>query len=233
MGFIYENSACTIAATWARDGSEGCFISREPSSINLPIIKLLSQGRQLVDHHILEIDNYLDDVYWECDELIASEYFLKGIPDELWDLTTLHQDTTLEGHHSLDFDDESKLRQAWSAPVGQYSDCEFSRNSDKFKALAGLANKMRDAAGDQYVARLWRKDLHRQSCWVPDIDSRFRFDRYTATTYVAPTWSWANAEGPVMYDLRYIAREEESLSLSEMTDVIIQSDDRLNTHSFT
>jgi hypothetical protein len=62
MGFIYENSACTIAATWARDGSEGCFISREPSSINLPIIKLLSQGRQLVDHHILEIDNYLDDV---------------------------------------------------------------------------------------------------------------------------------------------------------------------------
>lgn len=165
--------------------------------------------------------------------MIASEYFLKGIPDELWDLTTLHQDTTLEGHHSLDFDDESKLRQAWSAPVGQYSDCEFSRNSDKFKALAGLANKMRDAAGDQYVARLWRKDLHRQSCWVPDIDSRFRFDRYTATTYVAPTWSWANAEGPVMYDLRYIAREEESLSLSEMTDVIIQSDDRLNTHSFT
>ncbi|CAI6067856.1 unnamed protein product [Clonostachys chloroleuca] len=261
MGSIYENSACTIAATWARDGSEGCFIRRESSSINSPIIKLPSQGGQLIDHHILAIDSYLDDVtsapmnsrgwvtqerflsrrqfnfsrkevYWECDELIASEHFPKGLPDELWDLTTLNQDTTPGGHHSLDFNDEPKLRQAWSALVGQYSDCEFSQNSDKFIALAGLANKIRDATGDEYVTGLWRKDLHRQLCWVPDIDSRFRFDRYTATTYVAPTWSWANAEGPVMYDLRYTAREEDSLSLSEVTDVVIQSDDQLNTHSF-
>ncbi|KAI1397315.1 heterokaryon incompatibility protein-domain-containing protein [Hypoxylon fuscum] len=52
MGSIYSNAYCNIAATWAMDGSDGCFSKRDPFLVDPTILPLDLNHGQTVNHQI-------------------------------------------------------------------------------------------------------------------------------------------------------------------------------------
>lgn len=256
MGSIYKNACCNIAATWAANGNDGCFTKRESRSITLD----LGLG-QPTEYHVVPSFLYYDDlvdaplntrgwvtqerflarkqlsfaksqVYWECRELVASEQFPAGIPSSLWNMSPYNQAKLPTGKPTLDYTTETDRRQSWAALVDFYSNCNFSRLSDRMIGLAGLAEEMRYATQDLYLAGLWRKDLQKQLCWSTDFDVRKRVNRSTIPTYMAPTWSWANVDGPVMSDQRYYLPDMECSSCIEILNASIHSEHPSELHSF-
>jgi hypothetical protein len=258
MRSVYKGACCDIAATWAANGDGGCFIPiRAPTLITLdlglgqPIAYEVSLKTQYYDDLVeaplntrgwVVQERYLarkqlsftrSGVYWECHELVASERFPTSVPDRLRDFSPYGRDQPPTGKPTLDLNDPSTLRRAWAVLVDFYSDCEFTRLSDKTVALAGLADEVRRITGDVYLAGLWKKDLAKQLCWATDCDVRRRAKRVLTPTYLAPTWSWVSVDGPVLSDPRYLNLGIEDVSCIEVLDVSDQSEHFSQLHSFT
>ncbi|KAI4860886.1 heterokaryon incompatibility protein-domain-containing protein [Hypoxylon rubiginosum] len=211
MGSIYSDGRCNIAATWAADGTDGCFSPRDPCMIDATTIKLPFKD-QLVDcdvdfhqHHSDEVERaplnrrgwvvqerYLarkqlsfskSQVYWECLESVASEQYPNGCPKA----TSVKDKPSVEGI-------KDDFLVVWADLVNRYSRCTLTRKSDKLIALAGLASEFQKATKDEYLAGLWKKDLHKQLCW----SYVYYNHRPRISADVAPTWSWASSDGSVV-----------------------------------
>lgn len=269
MGSIYKNSRCNIAATWAKDGSQGCFSTRDVALLNTPLVRLphhrsdssplrritdsMSYYRDIIDASLntrgwVVQERYLSrkqlsfskqQVYWECDELIASEQFPLGVPSQMTDFSDHNQTPPpAKGKPRLvgggkESDGETH-RRSWTALVEIYSNCKLTRSSDKMVAIAGLAAEQRIATGDSYLAGLWKSDLLHQLCWTTDFDERCQQNRLRIVPFIAPTWSWASVTGPILADMRYGGSEEESeqISCAEVLTVSVESQDPFQLHSF-
>ena len=85
----------------------------------------------------------------------------------------------------------------WYQIVWQYSERGLTYPKDRLPALSGLAQKLTEYLGDdQYLAGLWKNDLHRGLMWTP----MWKFgDTKVAETYQAPSWSWGSVEGGVYW----------------------------------
>jgi hypothetical protein len=59
--------------------------------------------------------------------------------------------------------------------------------------LSGLAKVFMRRLNDEYVAGLWKRDLHRSLLWL--IASEIN----EPLTYRAPTWSWASVDASISY----------------------------------
>jgi hypothetical protein len=254
MGTIYKNARCNIAATWAENGNDGCF-ARESRTFKLEF----GHG-QSKDFEVQRIINYYDDlveaplnrrgwvkqerylaktqlsfahtqVYWECQELIASEEYPEGIPKHLRNFSPYNQ-ATPTGKPTLGLTPEADRPEAWSALVDFYSDCKSTEWSDRMIALAGLAEEMRIRTGDVYLAGLWKRDVHRQLCWSTDFDVRRDSDRFRVPFYLAPSWSWASVIGPVMSDQKYRHRARQEAWCIEVLNASVVSKHVTGLHSF-
>lgn len=264
MGTIYENASCNVAATWAMDGNDGCFTVRDPALINSPMVSLpgpepnrSSQYRvsipEVYNQDITDAplnsrgwvaqERYLSkrqlsfsarQVYWECKGLVASEQFVAGIPDALVEDKDAYGGVPPGVKPSMNLDDNESLRKAWIALISYYSGLKFTRSSDKLIALAGLVRRMREATGDEYLAGLWRKDLHRQLCWatdLSDVGADKRLDRVRISPYVAPTWSWTSIGAWISPDIIHVNPDLDILSCVEILDVTMQWDDPLKLYA--
>ncbi|KAI1777278.1 heterokaryon incompatibility protein-domain-containing protein [Hypoxylon cercidicola] len=211
MGSIYGSARCNIAATWATDGSDGCFSLRDPCMVDPTTVKLRIED-QLVDwdldiqgghFHDVEAaplnrrawvfqERYLArkqlnfskrQVYWECLELVASEQYPNGCS---------------ESPHlkkpSVEVKVEDDFPGIWRRLVETYSRCTLTRKSDKLIALAGLASEFQKVVEDEYLAGLWKRNFHKQLNWNPDLLSE---NHSRILPSAAPTWSWASIDGEV------------------------------------
>ncbi|KAF1809927.1 HET-domain-containing protein, partial [Eremomyces bilateralis CBS 781.70] len=224
MSSVYKGACCNIAATWAPNGDWGCFIPTRASPL---ITLDLGLGQAIAYKVSLAASNqYYDDLveaplnqrawvvqerylarkqlsftrsgaYWECHELVASEQFPTGVPKESRDFRPYSHAGPPTGKPTVNLDDPITLQAAWVALVDFYSGCQLTKLSDKTVALAGLAEEVRRAMEDEYLAGLWKKDLVKQLCWATDFDVRRRAKRLRIPTFVAPTWSWMSVDGPV------------------------------------
>lgn len=97
----------------------------------------------------------------------------------------------------------------WLQIVGYYSKLELSEPTDRLPAIAGVAQRLAQGnPGDEYICGLWRNSILQGLALLfpmkddlpeltgPHID-------YGPTTaarpdYIAPTWSWASAQGSVV-----------------------------------
>lgn len=215
MGSIYGGARCNIAATWATDGTDGCFSLRDPYMIDPTTIKL-RLGDQFVDW---DIDYYLSycrdvdqaplnkrawviqerylarkqlnfskrQVYWECLELTASEQYPNGCPN-----VAQH----IERKPSMEVRRQDDFMYIWKNLRDNYSKATLSRKSDKLIALAGIASEFRKSTEDEYIAGLWKKKLHKHLCWIHSLATSDT-NRSRISADIAPTWSWASLDGPV------------------------------------
>jgi hypothetical protein len=115
----------------------------------------------------------------------------------------------------------SDLYDAWYDLVMLYGKCDLSVLSDIFPAISGIVKSISRASGDEYVAGLWKGDMHRGLLWTaPDSTS----SRRDLRQYRAPSWSWASLPATCSFYVRQIVQEEVDTSCMriEEADVLIE-----------
>jgi hypothetical protein len=87
----------------------------------------------------------------------------------------------------------------WYSTVRIYIQRELSYERDRFPAFSGLAKTLTESYPDQeYLAGLWRADLHRGLLWMPEITEIYQeYIKPRSYGYVAPSWSWAHCPGTI------------------------------------
>jgi hypothetical protein len=83
----------------------------------------------------------------------------------------------------------------WRKIVSEYSALHMTKESDRLPAIAGVARQVGTCLTGRYLAGLWECALPNDLLWrVDDIQSQQRPKHYRA-----PSWSWASANGKVIY----------------------------------
>jgi Heterokaryon incompatibility protein (HET) len=147
-------------------------------------------------------------IFWECNEMNACEIYPKKLPSTHF----LHRRGSIRCNHPLfSANSASSARDSgqqlsvaqdlytfWSRIVGSYSRCSLTESADKLAALSGLASQLQQITKDDYYAGLWGKDLAGQLLWhVIGCAQADGSDSKRASSYRAPTWSWASIDGLV------------------------------------
>ena len=226
MGHIYENSFCNIAATGASNSDEGCFRTRDISMVQPYIIKstwsnqinkswefmdtsfwashmryapLNSRGwvvqERWLSPRILHYGRH--QILWECSELSACETYQGGLPEKLQDRQSGFK-LDRAGHKSGPSD--SGHYGSWARIVEVYSAAKLTKPRDKLIALSGIAQRMQNLLGDQYLAGLWRRHLPSQLLWSMPLGVVKPPTR--ANPYRAPSWSWASMDVGVLFPVK-------------------------------
>lgn len=104
------------------------------------------------------------------------------------DSVDYYQDPLQE--HRGRYNDQCKI---WAAIVTEYTSRKLSEREDRLRALAGVANHLREIWASSYVYGMWRNaipDLLQWAVRKPVVAGR---------SNRAPTWSWASVDCPVGY----------------------------------
>lgn len=203
MSSVYGGSLLNIAASSARDGTEGCFL--KPQYHSGGFTAQVSICGRIETRDFATMDEYEKSVtkshlatrgwtmqekllptrtihcgdqgfFWECKSRIASEYFPDGLPYALPNSLVLVR---------------SSPETQWTELKSRYSKCDLTNSGDKLVALSGIVHSIQSTTGDQYLAGLWREKLEEQLCWwVSDPRQR--------PEYRAPSWSWTAIDGPIV-----------------------------------
>lgn len=261
MGRIYEGAVVNIAATWAADGSLGLYHGRDPATVLAPDLgegkTTLARLRMYTDDieeaplntraWVLQ-ERYLapgqlsftrNQVYWECQELMACEQFPEGMSGEAWNpklmagfLSGFRTIAPPVGKPTVDLGDIASVNEAWGAMVKAYSSCFLTKGSDKLVALAGLAGKVRETRKDTYLAGMWKKELLSQLCWNTYPQHERAVSRIRGCWI--PTWSWASLDGPISPDMGYAPRSGHVVvDFAEVLDVHVATDHPSGLYNFT
>lgn len=90
---------------------------------------------------------------------------------------------------------DDSLQAFWASAVLFYTSCDITRQSDRLRAVWGIAKLARDAEREEFAAGLWESGLHQQLAWrVLDGGERLIIED---TKHDFPSWSWASALAPV------------------------------------
>lgn len=227
MGMVYKNAICNISATGAWDSREGCFCDRDTTLVDPYLVKcewdsVPDQYYQVVDYAIWEdsivhgpvnqrawvvqerllaprILHYArEEVFWECQELMACETFPRGIPEgftrKASNLNRLIprtlSDAASSKPHNKEHQPDRDLYDNWRIIVREYTRCKLTKSEDKLVALSGIAKQMQLHINDVYLAGMWKGCLSSQLLW------HIEGDGVRPQSYRAPSWSWASVDGP-------------------------------------
>ncbi|MCJ1390280.1 hypothetical protein MMC18_003138 [Xylographa bjoerkii] len=235
MGDYYRNALLTISALDCEGAEEKILKRRElPDSVELrsnlylrpasrPWRKVFSEAplsrrawvlqERLLSTRILHYGK--EEMYWECLTCSTRE-------------SSVEEHTETPGNHLVDFQDEDFKRSLvepngpeqvlmqWYRIVTQYSGLRLTRDGDKFPALSGLASYVKDQIGYDYVAGLWKQDLHRGLLWFRDTSYVGEADTLkTLPEKRAPTWSWASVHGttPLLCDVMLESKKDNGADI--------------------
>ncbi|KAI0378877.1 heterokaryon incompatibility protein-domain-containing protein [Hypomontagnella monticulosa] len=177
-----------------------------------------------------------DQLLWECNTLKASESYPLGLPDEemsrefaIWDHPTA---STMRSAHIQSIPESENLPTAgnpwgsWTASIiNFYSRLQLTSAADRLIALSGVARVYHKRHPGHYLAGHWKEDLLHSLHWqregVDHINTcpRAPFHRpeaFQASRYVAPSWSWASLDGPVLFFDRWDT--DRSIKTAEFID---------------
>jgi hypothetical protein len=221
MGMVYSHALCNIGATASSSSDGGCFRERSPIlldgtlsgsdsntsrlvydlyalSDHLDGSPLLQRG-WVVQEHIMSsrfIHFGMEQVYWDCRQLFASEVYPRGIPfvaaQEPCDVTLKRTIPSLDVAENLD---KEQIYYFWSKIVAHYSGCGLTMERDKLVAISGIAKRTKDVLEDEYHAGLWARKLPFNLSWSVRESGRVI---PLPASYQAPSWSWASVKAAVI-----------------------------------
>jgi len=140
------------------------------------------------------------EVFFEC--VRCRRFESERIPGDEFDVN----DEFLAFHMPRDVHDLGRGKPArdvrnvlsWYSIVQDYTRRGLTFPGDKLIAISGLAKHAQQFFGGEYLAGLWRKQLHIGLAWmIEEAD----FATRAAAPYRAPSWSWASMDGPVSWHL--------------------------------
>ncbi|KAM7214050.1 Heterokaryon incompatibility protein (HET) domain containing protein [Rhypophila decipiens] len=184
---IYSNSYCNMAAAHARNGSEGCFVDRNPNAI-----KSLTLSMGLPEEWDVPT-SYFTIPQWNLDSspLKKRAWLMSLDPED-------HPDDSTPAERGLSAAPGLKVFKLWEEILRYYSECDLTFATDKLVAISGLAKRLQPLTGSRYLAGLWEKHLPYHLLWQ---SGGYRLltpsgERYEE--YVAPSWSWASIRGQIL-----------------------------------
>jgi hypothetical protein len=235
MADVYHNSFITIAATSADSPKTGCF-SASPTSR----LELGSVYAQLIHHFP---NSPIDDGSsrfplltraWAYQErMLAPRVIHLGREELVWECFSIHHCECGAGQRHLKgevsksrffdaviqpgLDSHRSPEETWRRTVIQYSPLALSVPSDKLPALSGLAQKMRSATNQTYIAGLWERTLPLDLLWYREEDGTLLQPNLELAElpWRAPSWSWASVDVGVGGEILFLFR-----SVSSPYDVI-------------
>lgn len=182
-------------------------------------------------------------MYWECDEMQASESYPYVFPREEWGHVArksknpfaLRNIDTEPKDSGMAYDTSIVVREAfriWGNAVAAYTTGDpvpveeggaagYAENltnaSDKLVAISAIAQELQPYLNCRYLAGHWETDLVRQLAWTGGNAS----DR--SKIYRAPSWSWTSVDATIdeflsMYTF-FSGVEKDFRSLVEVVNV--------------
>jgi hypothetical protein len=223
MSAVYGGSYINIAASSARRADERCFL-RSKSTLDgfraritttqrnynfTRVVQFERPGhyRRIVsDFHLATrawtfhekilsprtIHLGREGASWECASQVATEFLPAGL------LGHGYRMLVLEGFNKM-----GNVTEWWSEAIRLYSDAKITYPCDRLPALSGIARRIHDSSGYDYLAGLWRNAfIEQQLCWFVDRametrshSMRVRVSRSPRPVYRAPSWSWISVDG--------------------------------------
>jgi hypothetical protein len=240
MCSVYSNSWVNFAATAARDGHGGLFHNNSPL-VQSCLLKTSWTGLQPGEYLCVDEtawqrrieDGPLNKRAWVLQERLLAPRTIHFAYDQIWwsclsgencceafptgTLTTSWiASPSIAALLKTSKEDLISCNEAWLTIVKAYTKLDLTYGSDKLIALAGIAevaNRAMKLPKTDYLAGIWRSDLLVDLLWrMANAGSR------RATTYRAPSWSWASTDGEVYFhstQKRERARENLTARLVE------------------
>lgn len=208
---VYTSAYLTIAATGARDDSEGLFFQRTSRSL----VRLAHEGPQNTTGtllmHLLPLNKevhrapYVEmksepllNGVWAFQERVLAPRTIHFASDQIYFECMTHfvsEDGLLLNHRTHPTakklpprGDRSRALSRWFQTLWDYGDCDPVKASDKLPAMGNIARAFQGILEDEYVAGLWKKSLIEGLCWQS-------LKCKPVNEYRAPSWSWASVDG--------------------------------------
>jgi len=156
-------------------------------------------------------------MYWECSNIVACESFPFGMGNTV----AGDKSFAFNAAHAKCFEDRKDRKQDeaywnefsafWHTIVRSYSRARLTKEGDKLVAISGIARFCQSKTGDQYIAGLWKNNLHAHLLWsierwvepsgVSAVTpaKEHLTDVTSAKKYIAPSWSWTSTDRPVKF----------------------------------
>jgi hypothetical protein len=163
------------------------------------------------------------ELFWDCINLSASEsspVSASLLEDEksaeTWALKFIRRAITGTDGASID---QKYLKDAWLNLVINYTSRNLTYPTDKLVAIEGIVVSIQRIFYEAIAAGLWKEGLWRQLTWwstSPRPASSLQSD---GLGFLAPSWSWLNARGPINYH-NSIPHSKGSSEFRELTSSI-------------
>jgi hypothetical protein len=198
---------------------------------------------RLLAPRVLHFD--MDQIAWECSELVANERFPLGVG-------LLLENRRWMPRFSIDPEMYTKLEanapgqalsQIWQPVVRNYTSLHITKWSDRLIALAGVAETIKASLGWDYVAGLFTINIQTQLLWqvirkgdLTRLHDPTQLERRPTrpSPTVAPSWSWLSLDAPV--DLmphwqKVMTSESESYTKDSIEYFAAPKKTRAHTHT--
>ncbi|KAF2661949.1 hypothetical protein K491DRAFT_586266 [Lophiostoma macrostomum CBS 122681] len=204
LGKVYQNSFLTITSSASDNISEGLFRTFDTSNdcVEIPCISDLGTGetklvRAMKHHRTWEQDygaSHLSKRGWAFQEReLATE--VSPTKKQL----TATNSRLLDALSTATNDDD--IYTLWYRTIKDYTSRHLTHETDKFPALASLAEIFATHTKSNYIAGIWEADLLHGISWI--ASDQYSTPRRPAArasgAYIAPTWSWASIVGSTCY----------------------------------
>jgi hypothetical protein len=216
MAMVYNRALFTIARQCDSDTSLRCLpdLSHRVSDLSIsPPIYARPNIRHIWEGEIFPLSkrgwvyqerllsprtiHYSDqEISWECYEMSTCQCGVKlkyGQSSRLEIPKIFHAKALCLRNRTLE-PGISTLRQRWRQVVEEYSGLDLTKPSDRFHAVQGCAEQIREHLKESYHFGLWQGDLIGDMAWR----AATRSPRPTCQ-HSTPTWSWASADTGATY----------------------------------
>ena len=171
---LQARESCKIAATWAKDGGQGCSTTRDPAPIaptttalkaknadpgtagEFLVVRSEGYGRDVRSAPLNRRGRVIQERYLAPRQINFAEdrvswechelVATEQFPNGLRGPRTAtdHVEARQNSKPRLDYHGEHDLRRAWSHLVRKYSSCELTHYTDKMIAIFGLAHEFQE-----------------------------------------------------------------------------------------
>ncbi|KAK4118794.1 HET-domain-containing protein [Parathielavia appendiculata] len=94
----------------------------------------------------------------------------------------------------------AELLETWRRMVEDYTKRKLAFSTDRMPAIAGIAREMARLTGMEYLAGLWNENMLQDLMWYAKTQEWMMRPPHTLEYPLAPTWSWAAVEAPILCD---------------------------------
>jgi hypothetical protein len=221
MATIYEQSFLTIAASSSPSSDHSFLDGRnntmwEPLTIKFPddsgqltMVKARFMPRTGIHDLFGRSRDPWDMRAWTLQEKLLSTRLVSYSEDEMqWSCKTLSTCECEAGfgrdwaecpRSPFQLECDSDAYMFWQVQVMDYSKRRLTDPKDKLPAISGLASRIHQVTGSEYVAGLWAVHFVKDLFWERIGEDDWEPEWKLPSSYRAPTFSWASVDGSIFY----------------------------------